>query len=312
MGEYALLTTICLNPALDRTVTVDAFQLGAVNRIRDSRTDVGGKGVNVALVCRRMGLPVQVIGCAGAQGADTVRAALAAEGAAHAFLTVDGAVRVNTKVVSLDGAAVTELNEPGPTLTAQQQAEFFALAAEKAEGSDYVVITGSLPPGCPPDTYRRLIEALSPLPCILDVSGAALLEGVKAKPFLIKPNQQELAETLGRDVHTMDDICEAALTFVEAGVRHVVVSMGGDGAFYLGAEGRFYAPEIPVEVHSTVGAGDAMIGGILCGLTAHGTMREGFRAGIAAGTASVMTEGTQLIRPQDFKHLLKQVQIQEL
>lgn len=312
MGAYALLTTICLNPALDRTVTVDAFLPGQVNRISTSRTDVGGKGVNVALVCRRMGLPVQVIGCAGAEGAEKVRMALTAEGAEHAFLTVEGAVRINTKVVALDGSAVTELNEPGPTLTEQQQADFFALAAERAKGSDYVVITGSLPPGCPPDTYRRLIETLSPVPCILDVSGAALCEGVKAKPFLIKPNQQELAETLGRDVHTMDDICEAALTFVEAGVRHVVVSLGGDGAFYLGEEGCFYVPAIPVEVHSTVGAGDAMVGGILYGLTTHGTMREGFRAGIAAGTASVMTEGTQLIRPQDFTRLLTQVQIQEL
>lgn len=312
MGESALLTTICLNPALDRTVTVDAFVPGAVNRIRTSRTDVGGKGVNVALVCRRLGLAVQVLGCAGASGADAVRAALAAEGAAHAFLTVDGAVRVNTKVVSLDGAAVTELNEPGPVLTGQDQADFFAMAADRTRDSDYAVITGSLPPGCPPDTYRRLIEALSPVPCILDVSGMPLREGVKAKPFLIKPNQQELAETLGREVHTMDDVYAAALTFVEAGVRHVVVSMGGDGAFYLGAEGCFHAPAIPVAVHSTVGAGDAMVGGILYGLTAHGTMREGFCAGVAAGTASVMTEGTQLIRPQDFTRLLTQVQIQEL
>ncbi len=312
MGESALLTTICLNPALDRTVTVDAFRPGAVNRIRDSRTDVGGKGVNVALVCRRLGLAVQVLGCAGASGADTVRAALEAEGAAHAFLTVDGAVRVNTKIVSLDGFAVTELNEPGAALTGQDRADFFALAAERTRGSDFAVITGSLPPGCPPDTYRRLIETLSPVRCILDVSGAALREGVKARPFLIKPNQQELAETLGREVHTLEDVCEAARSFVEAGVRHVVVSMGGDGAFYLGEAGCFHAPAIPVTVHSTVGAGDAMIGGILHGLMTHGTMREALRAGVAAGTASVMTEGTQLIRPQDFKRLLEQVRIQEL
>lgn len=312
MGASALLTMICLNPALDRTVTVDAFQPGAVNRIRASRTDVGGKGVNVALVCRRLGLPVQVLGCAGAEGAEKVRAALTAEGAEHAFLTVDGAVRINTKVVSLDGAAVTELNEPGPVLTARNQADFFAMAAEKARQSDYAVITGSLPPGCPPDTYRRLIEALSPVRCILDVGGEALREGVKAKPFLIKPNHHELAETIGHALHTLNDVCEAAMTFAEAGVQHVVVSMGGGGALYLGAAGRFYAPAIPVEVHSTVGAGDAMVGGLLYGLTAHGSMREGFRAGVAAGTSSVMTEGTQLIRPQDFTCLLDQVQIQEL
>lgn len=312
MGAYAVLTTICLNPALDRTVTVDALMPGQVNRIRSSRTDVGGKGVNVALVCCRLGLAVQVLGCAGTEGADRVRAALTAEGAAHAFLPVDGAVRINMKVAALDGSPVTELNEPGPTLTAQNRADFFALAADRARGSDYAVLTGSLPPGCPPDTYRRLIEAISPVPCILDVGGAALREGVKAKPFLIKPNHHELAETLGRELHTLEDIRSAALTLVAAGARHVVVSLGGDGAFYLGEDGCLHAPAIPVGVHSTVGAGDAMVGGILYGLTAHGSMREGFRAGVAAGTASVMTEGTQLIRPQDFTRLLAQVQIQEL
>jgi len=135
---------------------------------------------------------------------------------------------------------------------------------------------------------------------------------VEAKPFLIKPNHHELAATLGRELHTLDDIRAAAQTFVDRVVRHVVVSLGKDGALYVGEEGCFYAPEIPVEVHSTVGAGDAMVGGLLYGLVNHGTMREGFRAGAAAGTASVMTEGTQLIIPSDFMRLLEQVQIQEL
>ena len=99
---------------------------------------------------------------------------------------------------------------------------------------------------------------------------------------------------------------------MDRGVRHAVVSLGKDGALYVGEEGCFYAPEIPVEVHSTVGAGDAMVGGLLYGLVSHGNMREAFRAGVAAGTASVITEGTQLIIPSDFKRLLEQVQIQEL
>lgn len=306
-----MITTICLNPALDRTVTVDSLVPGQVNRIRQSRTDVGGKGVNVAVVCRRLGLDAQVIGCAGVDGYAKLRAKAKAEDIGCDFHTVEGAIRVNTKVFPLDGSGVTELNEPGPTLTAEDIDVFFDLAIEKTRGSDYVVITGSLPPGCPAHTYRELISVLK-VPCILDVGGDALRLGVEAKPFLIKPNHHELAATIGRELHTLEEIRDAAQTFVNGGVRHVVVSLGKDGALYVGKEGCFYAPEIPVEVHSTVGAGDTLVGGLIYGLVKHGSMREGFRAGVAAGTASVMTEGTQLIIPSDFERLLPQVQTRDM
>ena len=307
-----MITTVCMNPALDRTVTVDALQKGQVNRIRNSRTDVGGKGVNVAVVARRLQLDAQVIGVAGEDGVERICAAMDAEGVRHAFLPVEGAVRVNTKVVSLDGSGVTELNESGPVMTADVLAEFFAVAREKGQGSDAVVITGSLPPGCPAGTYRELIRALAGTRCILDVGGAELVLGVEAKPFLVKPNHHELAAALRTEMKTMEDIRRGAQSLIDAGAENVVVSMGRDGAMYVGAEGAFYASEIPVEVHSTVGAGDALVGGLLYGLTKYGTMRDAFRCGVAAGTASVMTEGTQLIMPEDFRRLLGQVRIEEL
>ena len=307
-----MITTICLNPALDRTVTVDRLLPGQVNRLRSVRTDVGGKGVNVAVVCRRLGMEAQVLGCAGVEGYAKLRAKAAAEDIGCHFHTVEGAIRLNTKVVALDGSGITELNEAGVSLTAEDLDVFFDMAIDKCTGSDYIVLTGSLPPGCPPDTYRTLMELLAPTKCILDVSGEALKEGVKAKPFLIKPNHHELAATVGRELHTLEEIRSAAQTFVDAGVRHVMVSLGADGALYTGEEGCFFAPAVQVEVHSTVGAGDALVGGMLYGLIKHGTVCEGFRAGVAAGTASVMTEGTQLIIPDDFMRLLPQVQIQEL
>ena len=306
-----MITTICLNPALDRTVTVDSLVPGQVNRIRTSRTDVGGKGVNVAVVCRRLGLDARVIGCAGVDGYAKLRAKANAENIGCDFHTVEGSIRVHTKVVPLDGRGVTELNEPGPTLTAEDLDVFFEMALDAAADSDYVVLTGSLPPGCPAYTYRELIRLLK-VPCILDVGGEALRLGVEAKPFLIKPNHHELAATVGCELHTMEDIRAAAQSFVDGGIRHVVASLGKVGALYVGEEGCFYAPEIPVEVKSTVGAGDALVGGLLYGLVTGGSMREGFRAGAAAGTASVMTEGTQLIIPDDFMRLIQQVQIQEL
>lgn len=307
-----MITTVCMNPSFDKTVTVEALKPGHVNRIRTSRTDVGGKGVNVAVVARRLQLDAQVIGVAGEDGVGRICAAMDAEGVKHAFLPVEGSVRVNTKVVSLDGSGVTELNESGPMMTADVLAEFFALAREKAAASDAVVITGSLPPGCPVGTYRELIRTLSGTRCILDVGGVELVLGVEAKPFLIKPNHHELAAALRTELKTMEDIRRGAQSFVDAGVEHVVVSMGRDGALYVGSEGAYYAPEIPVEVRSTVGAGDALVGGILYGLTEYGSMQEAFRCGAAAGTASVMTEGTQLIVPETFRRLLGQVRLEKL
>lgn len=307
-----MITTVCMNPALDKTVTVDALQMGQVNRIRASRTDVGGKGINVAVVARRLDMTAQVIGIAGEDGLERIRQKLDMEQVGHAFLPVEGAVRVNTKVVSLDGSGVTELNESGPTMTADVLAEFFALARGKAQRSEAVVITGSLPPGCPAGTYRELIRALSGTRCILDVGGAELVLGVGARPFLVKPNHHELAAALRTELRTMADIRRGAQSLLDAGAENVVVSMGKEGALYVGAEGAFYAPEVPVEVHSTVGAGDALVGGLLYGLTKYGTLRDAFRCGVAAGTASVMTEGTQLIVPEDFHRLLGRVHIEEL
>ena len=176
-----------------------------------------------------------------------------------------------------------------------------------------VVITGSLPPGCPEGTYRDLMHALEGKRCIVDTKGKELEHCAKeAKPFLIKPNLAELELTLGIELRTMRAIRDAALLFIRLGVEHAVVSMGAMGAMYVSTERTLFAPALRVETKSTVGAGDAMIGGMLLGLQQGKDPSTVFRYGIAAGAASVMTEGTQLIVPADFERLLDQVRIQEV
>lgn len=307
-----MITGVCLNPSFDKTVEVDALALGEVNRIRSVRVDMGGKGVNVAVVAHRLGLDALCIGCMGEQGARQFTQLLDAEGLAHRFLTVPGAIRTNLKVVSLDGKGVTELNEPGAPLSAQDMKAFFALAREEAARSDYMVLTGSLPPGCPENAYGDLIRALGNTRCILDAGGAALRLGAEAGPFLIKPNLAELEQALGAQLRTLRSIRDAALIFLRKGAAHVVVSMGAMGAMYVSQARTLYAPALKVEARSTVGAGDAMVGGMLLGLQQEGDMAHAFRCGIAAGAASVMTEGTQLIRPEDFQRLVSQVKVQEV
>ncbi len=306
-----MITTLCMNPSFDRTVEVDRLLPGELNRVRAARQDVGGKGINVAVVARRLGLDARVVGCAGREGIEAVTAMLDGEGIRHAFLPVPGRVRTNLKVVSLDGSPVTELNEAGAALTASDLRLLTAMCREKAAGSDWVVLTGSLPPGCPEGTYRRLMEAID-APCILDVGGAELTLGLTARPFLIKPNLREAEAALGHTIATLADARAAAGEFLRLGARHVILSMGGQGAVYMGEDKALFAPALPVDVRSTVGAGDAMLGGILKGMREEGDMARAFRYAVAAGAASVMTSGTQLIVPFDFARLLEQVTVRRL
>lgn len=307
-----MITTICLNPSFDMTVEVDGFTPYEVNRIRSVRRDMGGKGLNVAIVAHRLGLEAQCLGCMGAEDADSLTQMMNREGVQHAFLRVPGRVRTNTKIVSRDGKGTTELNEPGEPLGQAQLEAFIELARQHIGDNDLMVLTGSLPPGCPQETYRDMMNALGGHRCILDAQGTALLAGTEAKPLLIKPNLQELERTLGIELRTLRSIRDAAMIFLHKGVQHVMVSMGSMGAMCVSAKNTLYAPALRVEANSTVGAGDAMLGGILKGLAVEGDMAKAFRYGIAAGAASVMTEGTQLIRPEDFERLLTQVRVQEV
>ena len=308
-----MITTICLNPSFDKAVEMDSLKLGEVNRIRELREDLGGKGINVAVVAQRLGLDVQCIGIMGENGGDQLSAMMDAEGLKHHFLRVPGKVRTNLKLVLKDEKGITELNESGTWVEEKQLQDFFDLAKEKTADSDVVVLTGSVPPGCPQGVYRDLMKALEGKKCILDTEGAELELAAKgAHPFLIKPNLHEMEMTLGLELRTMRSIRDAALLFIRLGVEHAVISMGAMGAMYVDQERTLFAPALRVATKSTVGTGDAMIGGMLLGYEKEKDMGRAFKYGVAAGAASVMTEGTQLIVPEDFYGLLDQVRIQEV
>lgn len=307
-----MLACVCLNPSFDRTVSLRSFTVGDVNRVLSAWQDVGGKGINVAITARRLGIASCVLGCAGKNGIDAVRRKLDGEQVTHVFLPVDGDVRTNMKIVPQDGTGVTELNEPGAPVNAANQRAFSDLLAEKTVAGQYVVLTGSLPPECPPEYYRDLMLSLPERLFVLDVSGAALMAGLAVRPFLVKPNRSELQAAMNRPLPTMADVHQAALELLEMGAQNVLVSLGGEGALWVSERGAMFTPAIPVRVQSTVGAGDAMVGGVMAGLEKTGDVRRALAYGAAAGCASVMTEGTQLIRPDDFAALLPQVQIQDV
>lgn len=307
-----MITTICLNPSFDRAAELETLKLGEVNRIRALREDLGGKGINVAVVAQRLGLNVQCIGIMGEDGSDQLSAMMNHEGLKHHFLRIPGKIRTNLKLVIKDQKGITELNETGFPVTSDNLQSFFKLAQEETQNSDMIVLTGSLPPGCPQGIYRDLMKILEGKKCILDTEGKELELAAKAHPFLIKPNLHEMEITLGLELRTMRSIRDAALLFIRLGVEHAVISMGAMGAMYVDGTRTLYAPALRVATKSHVGAGDAMLGGMLLGFEKEKDMAKAFKYGVAAGAASVMTEGTQLIIPDDFYSLLDQVRIQEV
>lgn len=314
-----MIAAVCMNPCFDRTVEVDGIRIGEVNRVRASRMDVGGKGVNVARAASRLGLDTLCVGVMGRENAQRYTDMMEEEHIAHRFMEIDGSIRTNMKIVSRNGKPVTEINDVGAPMTGEDVAHFLSLAVSAAKDSDWCVLTGSIPPGCPQTVYRDLIDALGGERCVLDADGETLVLGCEARPFLIKPNLSELEGIMGMPMNDLGDVMEGAKRFLDMGVQNVVVSMGSEGAVLVVQDAKsplgslaYFAPAIDVEVKSTVGAGDAMVSGLLYGLERTGDIREAFRFGVAAGTASVMTEGTQMIRLSDFEALLDQVLVQEV
>ncbi len=306
-----MITTVCLNPAFDQTATVDRFSLGQVNRLKDIRYDVGGKGINVGIALKRLGMEVQCLCCLGEANEAEFVGLLAQEELPFERFLLTGKTRTNTKVLDAESRVVTEFNEPGLWMDAQQQERFLAFFGKKAQGSEYVALSGSLPQGCPSSFYQRCMQTFSKPKWILDTVGESLEWAMKEKPFLIKPNAQELEGLVGKRLPTLLELRNAAHALTQTGVQHVVVSLGKQGALWVTLEKTWFAPALSVKSESTVGAGDAMLAGILMGLSQGGGIEDALRCGTAAGAASVMTEGTQLLRLSDFEALLPLVRLEE-
>lgn len=307
-----MITTVCMNPSFDKTASVMALEPGELNRLRNVRVDVGGKGVNVAVVLKRLGVPVSCVGCLGERGRESFLQMIRQEDVPFDYLPMPGEVRTNLKLVDESTRTVTEFNEPGISMNPSQLEDFLRLLKEKADESDYVVLSGRLPEGCPETAYQRCMKALEGKRCVLDCAGETLLHGIKEKPFLIKPNLPEIEAIMKKELRTLRGLRDAALFLIGYGAQNVIISMGKYGAMFVSQKDTFFAPALMVEARSTVGAGDAMIGGVLAGLARGESLADSFRYGVAAGAASVMTDGTQLLRRPDFEALLPKVTIQEV
>ncbi|MBC3268394.1 1-phosphofructokinase [Pseudomonas sp. SWRI81] len=288
----ARILTLTLNPALDLTVELARLDAGQVNRSDEMHTHAAGKGVNVAQVLADLGHQVTVSGFLGADNLQAFETLFAKRGFVDAFIRVPGETRSNIKVAEQDGR-ITDINGPGPNVDAAAQQALLDRLLQIAPGHDAVVVAGSLPRGVTAQWLRALIEKLNELglKVALDSSGEALRAALQARPWLIKPNTEELADALGCEVVSPTAEAQAAARLHAQGIEHVVISHGADGVNWFSVGSALHATPPKVSVASTVGAGDSLLAGMLHGLLSADTPEQTLRTATAIAAMAVTQIG---------------------
>ncbi len=285
-----MIVTVTLNPSLDRTLAVAELARGEVVRADSTLEDPGGKGVNVTRFLTAHGTKSVAVLPSGGSIGRALLGALDDAQIPYRAIPVAGATRSNVTVVEPDGTT-TKLNEPGPDLTTSEIDALVAAVAEEARPGGWVVVAGSLPAGMDTAIIARLAQVARDAGArfALDASGAALADGLSANPDLIKPNDEELGEILGRELTTLDEVVAGCQEARARGARAVICSLGADGAVLVNADGVWRVTGARVPVLSTVGAGDSVLSGFLHG---GGSGPDALREGVAWATAAVQTPGT--------------------
>lgn len=308
-----MITTVNLNPCIDKSVFVENFKCGMLNRIEKARQDVSGKGINVAMVLKELGTKAECLGFNYCEDGKKLTSVLEQEEIAYDFVNVKGTLRTNTKILDTQNNVFTELNEFGGRVTQEDISLLKKKIREHAVNSDLIVISGSVPKGVPMNIYKEIIEDLQSLDVriILDAEKELLTEGIKGKPYLIKPNIFEMETAYNIKCKAKEDVIPLILDIIKKGVKIVCVSLGGAGAYISDGKRLYYSPCLDLEVKGYQGAGDSMVAGLCKAIEEGKDIDEMLKYGMAAAAASLVMEGTQLCQRGDFEKYLKEISVQQ-
>jgi 1-phosphofructokinase len=309
-----MIATVTLNPALDKSLTVPRFEIGKTNRGEATRSDAGGKGINVAQALKQLRAEVRALGFLAGRNGRFIFEALAASGIPSDFVPVPGETRVNLKIHDPVCSTETEINEPGFHVLPAHLEALKQKIEEHAPACEVIVFSGSLPPGAPPEIFAELMAIAHRLgaKCALDTVGPALRLGLEAKPFLLKPNRAEAEELLQRPLRTRSELAAAARQLLASGAEEAVISLGPEGAVAASKHDLLFARPPAVTPLSSVGAGDAMVAALVYGEVNHLSFPESFRLAIAASAAAVSLEGSKMAGLALIQSLLPKVEVVEL
>lgn len=313
-----MILAVCVNAAVDKTLIIEDFQVGAERRIRDLALVVpGGKGVNVARTVHTLDERVRLLGFAGGVAGDFIRQGLAREGIPADLVAVPGESRTCLAIMDPVHGTETIINGVGPTVPAEARVGFLTLfdqALVDAGGStELVTLSGSLLPGLPESFYADLIERATArdVPCLLDASGAALRAGLAARPFAVKPNRAEAEALTGVAIHDVHTARDAANLLLDQTCM-ALVTLGEDGAVLATRAGAWHAQPPAVRVVNAVGSGDSFTAGFAVALVRGLPPLEALRLGTACAAANAMRQGAGQARREDVEKLRARVRIRSL
>ena len=295
-----MIVTLTPNPSLDRTLFLDTFTRGAVNRCTATLVEPSGKGVNVALALHSHDVPVLAVLPMGGPAGEQLVQLLDAAGLPYRSLTITGTIRTNVSMIEADGTS-SKINEPGPTLTSEEVAELVRATLDSCSSADWLAICGTLPNGF---SERHLVEAVraartAGLRVAVDTSGSTLRAVLSATPHFVKPNARELAEVTGRLIRTIGDVTAAAEQLRAKGLGTVLVSLGRDGAVLVDGNGALHGRAAAVTAVNTVGAGDAFLAGYLAADASASLRADRLASALRWGATAVQHQGTLLSRVDD-------------
>lgn len=309
------ILTVALNAAMGVSYRIDGFGVDKVNLAAHATRTAEGKANNVARVLAALGRPVTVTGFAAGHTGRFIKETLAGCGIRVAYEAVAGENRTCITVVDPAGGTLTELREPGPAVTPDDCERFLSLFRQLLPEAELVVLSGSLPPGCPPDFYRLLVgEAyrVGQVRTIVDAAGPVLREALAAQPYLVKPNLAELEEWAGARLETEGKVLLAAQRMLNAGPLVVAVSLGPGGLLLVSPEGAWRAVPPRVTEVNPVGSGDSLVAGLAAGLLQGLPAEEILRLAVACGTANAMTEAVATFGHELLEGILSEVTVKRL
>jgi 1-phosphofructokinase len=308
------IATITLNPAIDQTASIPNFKAGEVNRVDWEQSDPGGKGVNVASFLTDFGFDVAVSGFLGKETAELFQTFFASKGIRDRFILIPGKTRINVKIIDDAQNQVTDINFPGQTPTAEDVAALNGAIDELATYCDWFIVSGSVPHGLSAAIYGELVDRLKAQgkTVVLDASGESLRQALPFAPYAIKPNIDELQELFGRKLESEGAIVQMIQELLAKGIHTVVVSMGAKGAIFAEANEIVVARPPKIEVVSTVGAGDAMVSGVVTGKLRGLPLADCARLATAFSIGALSQVGPRLPPVGTVESFMSQVAIQHL
>ena len=307
-----MILTVCMSPSTDVTIELDSLNVGKLNTVKSKTLSFGGKALNVAIGVRRLGGESYATGLMYNENGYMFENALDKEGVPFTFVWNKGRVRENYKFID-NRSMLTEINDVGEEVAKEKAEEILAMVRMLSAKSSITVLTGSLPRGVDASYYGKLARAIAPTSLkIVDAEGARIFSALSEGIDLVKVNLDEFENTLGRHIVDKEDMLAGCKELLDRGAKRVLLSLGKQGAVLTDGEHSYYCRSMNVAVNSTVGAGDGMVAAAAMKLEEGAPLSEILRAGVAAGTATVMTVGQVSFTKEKYNEVIANLRVSEL